>query len=73
MRSFRKEDPSVWTDLNSGISSLRKTILIYSNGSREADEQLEQLQISIRQGYLFGHQSIPTINHKENRCLNQPR
>lgn len=73
MRSFRKEDPSVWLDLNlqfwNQLSKENNIDLILMGIENEADEQLaEQLQISIRQGYLFGHpinpqQSTTKENH----------
>ena len=64
MRSFRKEDPSVWLDLNlqfwNQLSKDNDIDLILMGIENEADEQLaEQLQISIRQGYLFGHPINP--------------
>lgn len=64
MRSFRKEDPSIWLDLNlqfwNQLSKDNDIDLILMGIENEADEQLaEQLQISIRQGYLFGHPVNP--------------
>ncbi|MGL0747175.1 EAL domain-containing protein [Secundilactobacillus paracollinoides] len=59
MRSFRKEDPNVWLDLNLQFwNNLAKDnhISLYLMGIEDAkDEALaEQLQIDFRQGYLFG-------------------
>ncbi|MFB9770381.1 EAL domain-containing protein [Lactiplantibacillus modestisalitolerans] len=64
MRSFRKEDPSVWLDLNlqfwNQLSKRNNIDLVLMGIENEADEQLaEQLQIDIRQGYLFGRPTSP--------------
>lgn len=64
MRSFRKEDPSVWLDLNlqfwNRLSQDNDIQLILMGVEDEADEQLaEQLKIRVRQGYRFGRPMNP--------------
>jgi len=64
MRSFRKEDPSVWLDLNlqywNRLSQENDIQLILMGVEDEADEQLaEQLKIRVRQGYRFGRPANP--------------
>ncbi|WP_204120867.1 MULTISPECIES: EAL domain-containing protein [Levilactobacillus] len=64
MRSFRKEDPSVWLDLNlqywNRLSQENHIQLILMGVEDEADEQLaEQLKIRVRQGYRFGRPANP--------------
>lgn len=64
MRDFRKEDPSVWLDLNlqywNRLSQKNHIQLILMGVEDEADEQLaEQLKIRIRQGYRFGRPVNP--------------
>ncbi|AVK63682.1 diguanylate cyclase [Lactobacillus sp. CBA3606] len=64
MRSFRKDDPSVWLDLNlqfwNKLSKDNQIDLILMGIEDEADEKLaEQLKIDIRQGYLFGRPINP--------------
>jgi len=64
MRSFRKEDPSVWLDLNlqywNRLSQENDIQLILMGVEDEADEQLaEQLKIRVRQEYRFGRPANP--------------
>jgi len=64
MRDFRKEDPSVWLDLNlqswNRISQENNINLILMGIENKSDEHLaEQLDIKTRQGYLFGHPENP--------------
>ncbi|WP_143462127.1 EAL domain-containing protein [Levilactobacillus enshiensis] len=64
MRSFRKEDPSVWLDLNlqfwNKLSQDNHIQLILMGIEDEADEKLaEQLKIQVRQGYHFGRPVNP--------------
>ncbi|MFC6181575.1 EAL domain-containing protein [Lactiplantibacillus daowaiensis] len=64
MRSFRKDDPSIWLDLNlqfwNKLSKDNHIALILMGVEDAADEKLaEQLQIGIRQGYLFGRPIDP--------------
>lgn len=64
MRAFRKDDPTIWLDLNlqswNKISQENNINLILMGIENEADEALaEQLNIKTRQGYLFGHPINP--------------
>lgn len=64
MRSFRKDDPSVWLDLNlqfwNKLSKDHHIELILMGVEDAADEKLaQQLKIGIRQGYLFGRPINP--------------
>lgn len=64
MRSFRKEDPNEWLDLNlqlwNRLAQRNHIELILMGIENEQDQQLaEQLQIRTRQGYLFGRPSNP--------------
>lgn len=64
MRAFRKDDPNIWLDLNlqswNKISQENNINLILMGIENEADEALaEQLNINMRQGYLFGHPENP--------------
>lgn len=64
MRAFRKDDPSIWLDLNlqswNKISQENNINLILMGIENEADEALaEQLNIKMHQGYLFGHPINP--------------
>jgi len=64
MRSFRKEDPNEWLDLNlqfwNRLAQRNHIELILMGVENEQDQQLaEQLQIRTRQGYLFGRPSNP--------------
>jgi len=64
MRSFRKDDPSVWLDLNlqfwNQLSKDNNIELILMGIENEQDEELaEHLKIGIRQGYLFGRPINP--------------
>lgn len=59
MNSFRKDDPSIWLDLNLQFWNKlanEHSIKLYLMGiENEEDQQLaEQLKIQFRQGYLFG-------------------
>ncbi|WP_214464563.1 EAL domain-containing protein [Levilactobacillus brevis] len=64
MRSFRKDDASVWLDLNlqfwNRLSQDNHIQLILMGVEDAADEQLaEQLKIPVRQGYRFGRPINP--------------
>ncbi len=64
MRNFRKNDPSVWLDLNlqswNKISKEHNIELILMGVENKDDEDLAQmLKINTRQGYLFGHPENP--------------
>jgi len=70
MRSFRKDDPSVWLDLNlqfwNKLSKDNHIDLILMGIENEADEKLaEQLKIDIRQGYLFGRPINPDTDEEK--------
>jgi len=72
MRSFRKEDPSVWLDLNlqywNRLSQENHIQLILMGVEDEADEQLaEQLKIRVRQGYRFGRPANPQESMDEQK------
>lgn len=59
MRSFRKDDPAVWLDLNlqfwNKLAKDHNIQLVLMGVEDEQDEALaEQLKINWRQGYLFG-------------------
>ncbi|RRK10570.1 EAL domain-containing protein [Lactiplantibacillus garii] len=76
MRSFRKEDPSVWLDLNlqfwNRLSRKHHIDLVLMGIENEQDEQLaEQLQIAIRQGYLFGHPVNPDQTQPKGKPTNE--
>lgn len=69
MRSFRKTDPDEWLDLNlqfwNHLSQERHIKLVLTGIEDKQDEALaQQLQIDIRQGYLFGHPINPHVNEK---------
>lgn len=64
MRAFRKEDPNIWLDLNlqswNKISQENNINLVLMGIENKEDEALaEQLNIKMRQGYLFGHPVNP--------------
>ncbi|BDZ30106.1 EAL domain-containing protein [Lactiplantibacillus brownii] len=66
MRDFRKEDSSVWLDLNLQfwykLSREHHINLILMGVENAEDERLaEQLKIGIRQGYLFGRPIDPDM------------
>lgn len=74
MRNFRKEDPTIWLDLNlqswNKIAKENNINLILMGIEDENDAALaEQLNIKTRQGYLFGHPQNPqkevTDNHEK--------
>lgn len=74
MRSFRKDDPAVWLDLNlqfwNKLSQDHHIELILMGIENDADAKLaEQLNIRVRQGYRFGRPVDPeqhaTLNSKD--------
>lgn len=70
MRDFRKDDPSIWLDLNlqswNKISQENNINLILMGIENKDDEALaEQLNIRTRQGYLFGHPEDPESQGKQ--------
>lgn len=59
MKSFRKEDPSIWLDLNLQFwNQLSKDndieLLLMGIESKQDEALARQLKINLRQGYLFG-------------------
>lgn len=79
MRSFRKTDPDEWLDLNlqfwNHLSQERHIKLVLTGIEDKQDEALaQQLQIDIRQGYLFGHPIDPHVNEEaKNDNQKQPK
>lgn len=79
MRSFRKEDPHEWLDLNLQFwnrLARKNHIKLVLVGIENAQDQAlaEQLQIDARQGYLFGkpedvHGSAEKWKIKDNNCI----
>lgn len=71
MRSFRKEDPNAWLNLNlqswNKISQENNIELILMGIENEDDEDLATLlKIKTRQGYLFGHPEDPKKEQDNN-------